>query len=368
LATTSRERQNREQQLEKHLQDMPFYVVEYVRDKKRAGFSPSTLLYYVLNYRRFFQWLIAEGIADVKHIKDMPLETLEKLRKKDVLYFIDYLKEKPFEKKKKVLEKRKPDSVMRPIHALKSLFNYLTTETEDENGECYFYRNVLAKIETHKEKETANRRARKISSGLFKGEEIKEFLDFLKYEYENTLTPHQKKYFQRDKERDIAIISLLLGSGARVDEIANLMLNDIDFRKDQIDIVRKGNKQDTINVAPSSLEDLKEYLDVRKERYKATDSDVYVFLTKVRGKAHPISVRSIQEAIKKYTEAFGKALSPHKLRHTFASEWLRNGGELVLLRDQLGHNSIETTVKYTNLDNEEAKKIIQKIDEVMDRD
>ncbi|WP_083334824.1 tyrosine-type recombinase/integrase [Sediminibacillus halophilus] len=52
----------------------------------------------------------------------------------------------------------------------------------------------------------------------------------------------------------------------------------------------------------------------------------------------------------------GKGLSPHKLRHTFASDWIKKGGNLVLLRDQLGHNTIETNSKYTNLSAEETKK------------
>jgi site-specific recombinase XerD len=60
--------------------------------------------------------------------------------------------------------------------------------------------------------------------------------------------------------------------------------------------------------------------------------------------------------------ASGKALSPHKFRHTFASEWIRTGGNLVLLRDQLGHSTIETTTKYTNLSTAESKKGIDKMD------
>jgi site-specific recombinase XerD len=84
LAATSRERQKHEKRLEEQLKDMPFYVVEYIRHKKRARYSPSTLLVYVHDFRHFFQWLIAEGIAKCEQIKDIPLEALEHLRKKDV--------------------------------------------------------------------------------------------------------------------------------------------------------------------------------------------------------------------------------------------------------------------------------------------
>lgn len=163
---------------------------------------------------------------------------------------------------------------------------------------------------------------------------------------------------------------MLLGSGIRVSEIASLTLQDIDFQKGQIDIVRKGNKEDTVFVLPSALEDLKDYLHIRNERYKPCSSVPYVFVTKYKGTAQPISVRAIQNLVEKYTRAFnsqeeftsGKALSPHKFRHTFASEWIRNGGEMILLRDQLGHSSFETTSKYTNLTAKESKKIIDKMD------
>ncbi|WP_243292150.1 tyrosine-type recombinase/integrase [Bacillus sp. FJAT-47783] len=67
--------------------------------------------------------------------------------------------------------------------------------------------------------------------------------------------------------------------------------------------------------------------------------------------------------VKKYKEInSGKPLALIKLRHSFASEWLRSGGNLVLLRDQLGHNSIETTSLYTNLSSEDARKVIEKME------
>jgi site-specific recombinase XerD len=185
------------------------------------------------------------------------------------------------------------------------------------------------------------------------------------------LEKRQLTMFLRDKERDISIINMLLGSGIRVSEIANLLIHDINFKKEQIDITRKGNKEDTVLVLPSALESLKKYLEIRTERYKPNHNVPYVFLTKYNGAAQPISVRAIQNLVGKYTMAFnsqggdfasGKALSPHKFRHTFASEWIRTGGNLVLLRDQLGHSSIETTTKYTNLSAEESKKVIDEME------
>ncbi|RSK49700.1 tyrosine recombinase XerS [Bacillus canaveralius] len=351
---------------------MPPYVVEYIRAKKRAKYSPSTLLGYIHEFEKFFDWLQQEGISLVEHIKETPLELLENLSKENVEFYKEYLEEEIISEREGVKKKRSNDAVLRNISALKSLWNYLTQETENEHGECYFYRNVFSKIKVNKTKETANRRAKKISSVILSDQQINEFLDFLKYTYETHLTGRKKAVFLRDKERDIAIISMFLGSGIRVSEIAGMTLQDIDFQKEQIDIIRKGNKEDTVLILPSALADLKDYLRIRDERYKPAHTVPYVFVTKYNGTAQPISVRAIQNLVGKYTQAYnsqadfvsGKALSPHKFRHTFASEWIRTGGNMVLLRDQLGHSSFEMTSKYTNLSVAESKKVINEMDKL----
>ncbi|GLO68380.1 MULTISPECIES: tyrosine recombinase XerS [Oceanobacillus] len=373
----NREREVHQQRLDLLLPQLPDYVQEYVLSKKRAEYSPSTLLGYTHEYIKFFSWLQEEGFANVQSIKDIPYTLLESLRKEYVEYYIDFLKEEDIrtDKEKKQaynnnIKKRSSVAVNRNINALKSLFNYLTQETENEEGECYFYRNVFSKIKTHKKQDTANRRARKISSTILNDQDIQDFILFLKEHYEEKLTGRKLEHFKKHKERDIAIISMLLGSGVRVSEIATLTLPDIDMQNKKIDIIRKGDKEDTVRVLPSALEDLKEYLKVRKERFKTTDDDIYVFVTKYGGMLKPISVRSIQNLVVTYTKAFntrsefstGKGLSPHKLRHTFATDWIKNGGDIILLRDQLGHNTIETTSKYTNLSDKASEKVMEQIE------
>ncbi|MGX1195982.1 tyrosine recombinase XerS [Metabacillus sp. SLBN-84] len=373
----SRQRIIHEKRLDSHLPSLPDYVIEYILSKKRAGYSSSTLLGYVHEYIKFFSWLQEQGISKVADIKDIPYTVLAVLSKENVEFYIDYLQEEDIRTEKEVnaglpVRTRSSQAVYRNVNALKSLFNYLTQETENEDGECYFYRNVFSKIKQKKEQETSKRRAKKINSTVLTTEEINELLDFIKFDYEKDLSGRKLTSFLKQKERDIAIISMLLGSGVRVGEIASLTLTDIDFKEEEIDIIRKGSKEDTADVLPSALEDLKDYLSVRKERFKTKNTDVYVFVTNYAGKIHPISVRSIQNMVSSYTKAFkikydefyrGNGLSPHKLRHTFATDWINKGGNIVLLRDQLGHSSIETTSKYTNLSKKEGKKVMNAIEE-----
>ncbi|MCI2255604.1 tyrosine recombinase XerS [Domibacillus sp. PGB-M46] len=360
-----REERIAEQRIEAMLPSFPFYIQEYIRDKRRYGNTPSTQLDYLYDFRIFFEWLLKEGLApSAQSISEIPYSILATLRKQDVEFFIDYVRDEPFEAKKDVWKKRSATRVTRIIQSLKSLFRYLTEETELENGECYFDRNVMTKIKIGKAKETAKRRSQRISTLLMNDDDIQEFLFFLKNEYELTLTPRKQAMYLRNKERDIALISLMLGSGIRVSEAAGLLMNSINHKKNTIDVTRKGGKEDTVLVLPSTMEDLRAYLDVREARYQPQKQESFVFLTRYQGKAQQISIRSIETNINQYTQAFtsGRAMSPHKLRHSFAGGWLRNGGDIVKLRDQLGHSSIETTSLYTNLRQEESISIIEQMD------
>ncbi len=96
-------------------------------------------------------------------------------------------------------------------------------------------------------------------------------------------------------------------------------MRDLDFQENTINIIRKGGKQDNIPVVPESMEDVKKLLELRKERYNASDEDYdYVFVNKKNNVAVPLSNRAIGALVNKYTKAFksNKSMSPHKLRHT----------------------------------------------------
>ncbi|WP_209124409.1 tyrosine recombinase XerS [Alkalihalobacillus sp. BA299] len=367
MASESLEKQKHEKRLNEHLKEFPSYVKEYVQAQKRKKRSPSTLLGYIHEFKKFFLYLQEEGIAEQKDIKDIPYTVLETLRKDQVEFYVDYLREEDIEVRKNVFKKRSDAAVNRNISALTSLFTYLTTQTENKDGECYFYRNVMSKIPLLAESETANRRSASMSSKILHDQSITDFLYFVKHEYENKIDGKQKERFKKNKERDVAILSLFLGTGLRVSEVASLTLDSINYKEYQIDVVRKGGKEDTIEILPDSLEDLKNYLSVRNSKYKATEGDFYIFVTNYQGTVKPMSVRTIQNLVERYTKAFNqgqRSLSPHKLRHSFAGEHLKNsGGNIILLRDQLGHNSIETTSLYTNLDRKEHKKVMKNISE-----
>ncbi|WP_233569643.1 tyrosine recombinase XerS [Planomicrobium sp. Y74] len=301
------------QRIENQLKNMPFYVVEYVRSKKRAGLSADTLLQYLYRYQHFFQWLLRENLTESSEVASIPYSVLAELRKQDVELYIEYLQEESIPHEKEAVKRRGPAVVTLSVNALKSLFNYLTRETENEDGESYFYRNVMSKIVLHTKKETASRRAQKISSVILNEHEINDFLQFVEMEYEATLqNALARQRFSRDKERDLAVLSLFLGSGIRLGEMARLLVKKINLKKQLIDIKRKGAKEDTVRIMDQATQHLKAYLDIRESRYAGAKEVPFLFVTLYGGTTRPLSRRAIENLVTKYTAAFaqGEGMSP----------------------------------------------------------
>jgi integrase len=260
-------------------------------------------------------------------------------------------------------------TVNRHKSSLRSLFKYLTIESEVKAGKPYFERNVMAKIPIKKVAETFNERASKITEKIFIDNTDIDFLEYVQHEYVASLSPAQKKYYLRDKERDFAILSLFLGTGIRVNELTNLRIKDIDFSSKEIRVIRKGGKKDTVSVTPSSLDDLNRYLQVRKEKYKASDGEnEYLFVKLYRGQTEPLTNRAVEDIVYKYTKSFDKRMSPHKLRHTYATNLAeQTGGDIPLIMNQLGHTQSDISLLYINTTKEKQRKAAELLDQRRNR-
>ncbi|MCM3393195.1 tyrosine recombinase XerS [Cytobacillus oceanisediminis] len=354
-----------ENRLEVIIKDMPDYVKKYVDDKLDIR-SPLTLFNYVRDFREFFNWLIAEEIVESGSVKDIPVEALETLSLDDANNYFKFVSRKKYKVSNKNDETKKIDTktVNRHKSSLRSLFKYLTVESEVSDGKPYFERNVMAKIPIKKVSETLNERAKKITDKIFIEDMDIDFLEYVQNEYAASLSPAQMRYFKRDKERDYAILSLFLGSGIRVNELTNLRIKDIDFSAKEISVIRKGGKKDTVSITPSSLEDVKAYLDVRKDKYKACNGEnEYIFVKNLKGNPHPLTNRAVEDIVYKYTKSFDKRMSPHKLRHTYATNLAeQTGGDIPLIMNQLGHTQSDISLLYINTTREKQRLASELLD------
>jgi len=155
--------------------------------------------------------------------------------------------------------------------------------------------------------------------------------------------------------RDKALLELLYATGLRVSEAAALKLSDVNREAGFLRTVGKGNKERIVPVGKQALQWLNRYLAEARPRFgKHPPSCGEIFLS-TRGT--PMSRKTIWHLIKKYTRGAGiaKNISPHTLRHSFASHLLQHGGDLRAIQEMLGHASISTTQVYTHVDQSRLK-------------
>lgn len=341
--------------------ELPWYVREYV-DKKMRTMSARSLLNYSHDFLIFFDWLLAEGFFPGKRT-DIPLDCLEKLTPQSIENFLTYLQFRLNNDR---------FTINRKLSSLKSLFNYLQNVAETDDLKPYLVRNVMAKIAFNKIKEDQETVAQKMAGKILWKDEYEQFRQFVAQDYCTTVKNDVKllNFHKQNAERDTAIVSLILGSGLRLSEVVGLDLSDIDFKKRMVRVIRKGNKEQYVYFSEQAGLDLEDYLQVRSGKYHLMASNKALFVSAPmgpKGTTRRLSPRAIENLVKKYAVAFGKpSLSVHKLRHSFATRYQAENNDIPKLRRQLGHSSIQTTMIYTHLSNEELKRAVDNMDDHFD--
>lgn len=174
-------------------------------------------------------------------------------------------------------------------------------------------------------------------------------------EVENLLNaPNEEK---PEGLRDRAMLETMYSSGLRVSELIMLKISQVNFDKGIINVIGKGNKQRKVPIGDFALDYVQKY--VQTARYKNPGKNTpYLFLNRY---GQPISRQFFFKQVKKYAEQVGieENISPHTLRHCFATHLLENGAELRAVQEMLGHTNIATTQIYTNIS---SKRIMSAYD------
>lgn len=330
-----------------HKTNFPWYVNEYFNNN---SFSILTQEGYIVDFETFFEWLIHEDLSK-SPISDISLLDLDKLTVIDIQRYKKYL-----ETKKTNLNRKKlglsPSGVARKLSSISSLFNYLANVAEYENGEPYINRNVLSQVRKNSFKRSDYQLAEQMKDSLLiSSDEINQFLKFISNDYEFKInSKRQLSCYKKNKERDTAIISLLLFSGLRISELVSLKLEHIDLKNNTISITQKDDKQRIVSITSEVKQDLDNYLKIRQIRYSASEDIRDVFLTYYNKKANIMAIRSIQNMINKYADAFEKSgLTAQKLRHSFATRLFSDTKNTGTLQSQLGQHRINPAWVYTHV-------------------
>lgn len=164
---------------------------------------------------------------------------------------------------------------------------------------------------------------------------------------------------EKDKNgiKDIAVIETLYATGIRISELVGLNLSSVDFSKQEIKVFGKGSKQRIVPISLRALDSIKKY--VEKTSSKRIEGDGPLFLGKDNRRISSDSVRRIvYKRIRNI--GFGKGISPHSLRHSFATHILEAGADLRSVQELLGHVDLSTTQVYTHLSKSKIKEIYNK--------
>ncbi len=158
------------------------------------------------------------------------------------------------------------------------------------------------------------------------------------------------------ESRDRAILELLYSCGLRVSELVGINLQDLDLDSMSVKVLGKGNKERIVPLGSKAENALKTYLNQRLD-LKPKDDQLFV-----NSKGGRLSTRSVDRIIKKYAVLSGipKNISPHVLRHTFATHLLGGGADLRAIQEMLGHKSLSTTQRYTHTSIEKLMEIYDK--------
>ena len=160
--------------------------------------------------------------------------------------------------------------------------------------------------------------------------------------------------------RDRAILETLYSTGIRVSELVALNMDDVDFLGEVIHVRGKGKKERIAPISSSALQVIQHYMEFRNKRAQNNSNfDPRVLFVNKHGRR--LSTRSVRRKMDKYLKMAGldPAISPHTLRHSFATHMLNNGADLRSVQELLGHQSLSTTQVYTHLTTKRLKEVYE---------
>jgi len=157
--------------------------------------------------------------------------------------------------------------------------------------------------------------------------------------------------------RDRAMLEVLFSTGVRVSELVDLNFVDVDFAGGAIRVRGKGKKQRTAPIGPTAIAAIQKYLELRRADARSARFDQEALFVNKHGQR--LSTRSVRRKLDKYLSECGldPSISPHTLRHSFATHMLNNGADLRSVQELLGHQSLSTTQVYTHLTTPRLKAV-----------
>ena len=307
------------------LDSLPRFCKQYFRGIEPTT-SARTRLGYAYDLRTFFEYLHnVNPVLSQKDIKDYSVDVLNQIEREDIEEYLEYLS--LYEKEDKEITNNEQGK-KRKMSALRSMYSY-------------FYK---AELVTRNTAELVNMpKLHEHEIVRLEPNEVATLLD--QVEAGEKLTKAQLRYHEKTKLRDVALLTLLLGTGIRVSECVGIDFDDIDFETNGLRIHRKGGYNTVVYFPDEVRNALIDYIEQRKGIIPEEGSENALFLS-LQNKR--ITVRAVEKLVKKYAQNVTtlKKITPHKLRSTFGTNLYQESGDIYLVADVLGHKDVNTTRKH----------------------
>lgn len=332
-------------QLRQLLTELPPYARDYFRAAEQKT-SAKTRISYAYDLQVFFRFLMEKNPAlSEKSMNEITLEEINLLTGSDIEEYQEYLK---YYESENGEQRNGASSIARKMSSLRSFLDYFYKKE-------MLTKNVAMQVDMPKLHEKAIIR--------LEPDEVAVMLDNIE-NYENRLTGKKKDFFLKTKIRDIAIITLFLGTGIRVSECVGLDIGDVNFRENSIRIIRKGGNESVLYFGTEVEKALLDYIEGPRvltavQAVSGQENALFFSLQKKR-----ISVHAVENLVEKYAKAFvpQKKITPHKLRSTFGTNLYQETGDIYLVADVLGHADVGTTKKhYAAIKDQNRRKAAQAV-------
>ena len=324
------------------LATLPSFCKIYFRGMNDT-IGSKTKIAYAYDLRVFFEFLHKNNsYVSNFDIVDIPMSVLDKVSREDIEEYMEYLSLYKNNEENDILNDERGKS--RKLASLRSFYNY-------------FFKNEL--IETNAPALVPMPKLHEKEIIRLEPDEVATLLD--QVEAGTNLTKKQMDYHSKTVIRDMALLTLLLGTGIRVSECVGIDINDIDYDNSRVKVRRKGGNEDVVYFGEEVDKALREYYNERKLIIPCEGHENAFFLS-IQNKR--ISVRSVEILVKKYASNVTnmKKITPHKLRSTFGTNLYQETGDIYLVADVLGHKDVNTTRKhYAAMKDEHKRKAAKAI-------
>ena len=317
------------------LKDLPEFCYDFFTGVENTT-SSLTRLNYAYDLRVFFDYLFNEtNVFNGKNINTLEPKDLENVKASHIERYLSYLS--TYEDKNGKIRNNTERGKARKLATVRAFFKY-------------FYKKEMISADVSSKVSMPKLHEKTIVR--LESNEIPKFLD--EVESGRGLTGHARGFHKKTQKRDIAMLTLLLGTGMRVSECVGLNLSDIDFSINGLKVTRKGGNQVVLYFSDEVKVPLVDYIEERNENpYLKDEPALFCSLQNKR-----ITPRAVQNLVKKYASIATplKHITPHKLRSTYGTALYRETGDIYIVADVLGHKDVNTTKKHYAAISEDLRK------------